>query len=107
MRILIIYFLVLSAIAVVFTGCSKESTETVGGGMATQGTPPTLSPAEVEMSDELAELNRELKRWIVSSKENPVSFEDFVAKAGVTVPPAPAGKKFSISKERRVVLVDQ
>jgi len=75
--------------------------------MATQGTPPTLSDAEVGMADELGELNRQLKRWIVSSKESPGSFEDFVAKAKVTVPPAPPGKKFAISKERRVVLVDQ
>lgn len=89
-------------------GCGKESSGPgTGGGMATQGAAPELTPAEAEVATELATLTRELKRHVVSTKKRPNSFEEFVAEAKVTVPPAPAGKKFALSKELRVVLVDQ
>jgi hypothetical protein len=72
--------------------------------MATQGGAP---PPQVEAGVDLAALTRDLKRWIVSTKERPGTFEEYVAKAKVSVPPAPAGKKFAISKEMRIVLVDR
>jgi len=91
--------------AVVLAGCGKNSTPAASGGMATQGSPPP--EAENYEGIDLAQLTRDLKRWIVVTKQRPTSFEDYVAKAKPTVPPPPAGKKFAISKEMRVVLVDR
>lgn len=73
--------------------------------MATQGTPPP--PTETYEGIDLAQLTRDLKRWIITTKERPASFEDYVARAKVKVPPAPPGKKFAISKEMRVILIDR
>jgi len=91
--------------AVTLAGCEKSSSPGTTGGMATQGAPPP--PAESYEGVDLAQLTRDLKRWIVATKERPASFEDYVAKAKVSVPPAPAGKKFALSKEMRVILVDR
>lgn len=73
--------------------------------MATQGA--TAEAASTYADANLAELTRELRRWIVATKKRPTSFEDFVANAKITAPPAPAGKKYSLSKEMRVELVDR
>jgi len=99
--------LALGCAGALFCGCSKQAEPTTPGGMVTQGEAPKLNEAEAAMGEELAELTRELKKYVISTKERPASFEDFAAKTKVTVPPAPAGKKFAISKEMRVVLVDQ
>jgi len=72
--------------------------------MVTQG---SLPPTENYEGVDLAQMTRDLKRWIITSKERPASFEDYAAKAKVNVPAAPAGKKFAISKEMRVILVDR
>ena len=89
----------------VLAGCDKSASPTTSGGMATQGTPPP--PAENYEGVDLAQLTRDLKRWVVTTKERPASFEEYVAKSKATVPPAPAGKKFALSKEMRVILVDR
>jgi len=73
--------------------------------MATQGSSPEAVGTYGDA--DLARLTRDLRRWIVKSKERPTSFEDYAAKAQVVAPAAPAGKKFALSKEMRVVLVDQ
>lgn len=87
-------------------GCGKDSdNKGVNAGLATQGGSPEAAKSYSE--PDLAHLTRELRRWIVKTKQQPASFEDFAAKAQLTVPPAPAGKKFAISKEMRVVLVDR
>jgi hypothetical protein len=59
------------------------------------------------MATEIAEMNRELKRYVVANKRRPNTFEEFVAATKITVPAAPAGKKFALGKELRVTLVDQ
>lgn len=99
------YLLVLGLIALAGGGCSKETSAPAAGGMATQGGAPIV--IDTNSGVDLAQLTRDLKRWIVSTKERPGTFEDYAAKAKVNVPPAPAGKKFAISKEMRVVLVDR
>jgi hypothetical protein len=74
-------------------------------GMVTQGTSPEA--ASTYRDEALAELTREVRRWIVATKQRPTSFENFVANAKITVPPPPPGKKYELSKEMRVVLVNQ
>ena len=86
-------------------GCGKKAESTpASGGMVTQGA--TSEAASTYADANLAELTRELRRWIVATKKRPTSFEDFATSAKITVPPPPAGKKYSISKEMRVELVN-
>ncbi len=46
----------------------------------------------------LAQLSSELRKYVIRSRSAPKDFDDFLAKAGVKAPPAPAGKKYLISK---------
>jgi len=96
---------VLGCLALMGGGCGKEASAPAQGGMVTQGGAPPVT--DTNSGVDLAQLTRDLKRWIVSTKERPGTFEDYAAKAKVNVPPAPAGKKFAISKEMRVILVDR
>jgi hypothetical protein len=98
------YLWVLAGIALASGGCSKEASAPTTGGMATQGTPIVV---DTNAGVDLAELSREVKRWMVANQKVPSSFEDFAAKSKVAIPPAPAGKKYALSKEMRVVLVDR
>jgi hypothetical protein len=87
-------------------GCGKPTTAPAPGpGLATQA--DSAAAASTYADARLAELTRELRRWIVRTKERPSSFEDFVAKAGIKPPAPPAGKKYALSKEMRVMLVDR
>lgn len=100
------------------SGCGKKATQ--------QATPPSApaasqpaqqAPQPVQNSPQpaaqqngqpdLAELNRDLIRWIVGHKRPPNSFEEFAASAGVTIPPAPPGKKYILANPPRIQLVNQ
>ncbi len=97
---------ILIGLFVAAAGCGQKSeTTTATPGLATQGS--SLEAATTYADADLAELTRQLRRWIVQTKQRPASFEDFVAKAKITVPAAPAGKKFALSQEMRIVLVDK
>jgi hypothetical protein len=101
------YYAVLgSSLLGLAAGCGKQSDPApVSGSMATQGASPEA--ASTYGDEALAELTREVRRWIVATKKRPTSFEDFAANAKITVPPPPPGKKYELSKEMRVVLVDR
>jgi hypothetical protein len=95
-----------SSLLGLLAGCGKQSDPApVSGSMATQGASPEA--ASTYGDEALAELTREVRRWIVATKKRPTSFEDFAANAKITVPPPPPGKKYELSKEMRVVLVDR
>lgn len=89
------------------TGCGKapEAPTKGQGTMVTQGTSPEATSTYADAN--LAELTREVRRWIVATRQKPTSFEDFVSKAKINVPPAPAGKKYALSSEMRVILVNR
>jgi hypothetical protein len=88
------------------SSCGKQSDSApVSGSMVTQGASPEA--ASTYGDEALAELTREVRRWIVATKQRPTSFEDFVANAKITVPPPPPGKKYELSKEMRVILVNR
>lgn len=87
-------------------GCEKKAVNaTIAPGLATQGSTPEAANSYADA--DLAQLTRELRRWIIKTKQRPASFEAFVAAAKIAVPPAPAGKRFALSKEMRIILVDQ
>lgn len=87
-------------------GCGKApQSNTPATGLATQGASPEASSTYADAN--LAELTRSLRRWIVANKEKPANFDDFATKAKITVPTPPAGKKYALSSEMRVVLVDR
>jgi len=115
-------FLVL-AVAVAFgVGCSdKPAAEGEGGSPVDPAAlkqnrspqPPTAGPVQPTTiapqnnpEEVLKQLNRELIRWAMRNKRTPASFEEFVTSAQVQVPPAPAGQKYTLNKNR-IVLVNQ
>jgi hypothetical protein len=55
----------------------------------------------------LEELNRELRRWLVSNQRTPASFEEFISSSRMEVPPPPPGKKYVLTRKMRVELVKQ
>ncbi len=75
--------------------------------LPTPATQQTIAPpASGNVDDTLAQLTRELHRTMIGRKLSG-SFEEFVAIRNLKVPPPPPGKKYAISKQWRVVLVDQ
>jgi hypothetical protein len=67
--------------------------------------PATIAaPEDSDMSATLQQLSRELRKYVVSARSVPKSFEEFIAKSHVQTPPVPAGKKYKI-QGHAVVLV--
>jgi hypothetical protein len=113
-----------AAILLLVTGCRKEAAtapspavqivaqqSNMGGPvpqpLPTPTSPKTIAPPSSGNVDEtLAQLTRELHRTMIGRKLSG-SFEEFVAVRNLQVPPPPPGKKYAISKQWRVILVDQ
>jgi hypothetical protein len=105
MKKLVLHVAVIVGLLTFSVGCGKNETAAPAQGMVTQG---ASSEAAATYADPiLAELTREVRRWIVATKKIPASFEEVAAAAKLPVPPPPAGKKYALSKENRVILVDQ
>lgn len=70
--------------------------------------PVSSAPAMIQQNADpnviLAELTAELRKYVVSTRSVPKSFEEFIAKSGVQAPPAPPGKKYAI-QNKAVVFV--
>lgn len=65
-----------------------------------------LTPAD-NLDATLTQLTREVRKWIVQHQRPPKNFEEFAASTSVQVPAAPAGKKFALSKQMRVIVVNR
>ncbi|HWX21390.1 MAG TPA: hypothetical protein VN578_15930 [Candidatus Binatia bacterium] len=71
---------------------------------------PTNAPSAVVVPDTgnidatLNELSLQLRRYVVTTRSVPRSFEEFAAKSSLQAPPPPAGKKYAIQGQL-VVLV--
>ena len=65
-----------------------------------------VSPT-AELDVVLAQLTREVRKWIVRHQRPPKDFEEFAASAAIQIPSAPAGKKFALSKPMRVIVVNR
>lgn len=66
-------------------------------------------PAAVTPTGEpdLTVINRAVRRWLIANQRPPKNFDDFAATAGVSIPPAPAGKKYILTSDMHVKLVNQ
>jgi hypothetical protein len=74
---------------------------------ASAATPVNIaSDPSGDINATLAQLTRELHRSMIGAKKLPASYEEFAANRNLHVPLPPAGKKYAISKQWRVVLVD-
>ncbi len=62
--------------------------------------------ANPQMAETLSRLTKELHHTMVGRKLNR-NFDEFVALSHVDVPPPPNGKKYAISENWKVILVDQ
>jgi hypothetical protein len=92
------------ALTLMLAGCSK-------GAKQPPAPPPT--PAATNVSEaapagpDLAELNRQLRRWIVGNRRPPKNFEDFAANTTYQISPPPPGKKYVIDPKMHVLLVNR
>jgi len=69
---------------------------------------PTLATAAPAPSPpDLTVLNRAVRRWLMANRRVPKDFDDFAATAGVPIPSAPPGKKYILSSDMHVQLVNQ
>jgi hypothetical protein len=109
--------------ACLLAGCKKDEPAPVAGSASDPGVnakmpgPPEAAPRPAspvnlppapggDVNATLAQLTRELHRSMIGAKKLPASFEEFAANRNLNVPPPPAGKKYAISKQWRVELVD-
>lgn len=120
--------LVLGA-AIIAAGCGKKSEKPSSSAapplQTTQDTPQPAAPGPAVNSQsvpvapaataagatnaapDLPELRRALARWLVRNRRPPANFEDFAATAGVVIPPPPPGKKYFLTKDMHIELVDR
>lgn len=112
--------LVLPAMILVFftTSCGKKSVpdesasssanqpNTAPAPAPTPSEPVTIKPADNgDINATLAQLTHELRRTMVGRRLNR-NFDEFVALRNLQVPPPPPGKKYAISQQWKVILVN-
>lgn len=123
----VFYLVLVLGVAMFIVGCGKKSENPPAGAtmappQSNQAVVPPSSPAPGgnsqpvpaaapatntdTASTNLKELNHALTRWVVQNHQRPTSFEDFVARSNIQVPPPPAGKKYVI-KRGFIVLENQ
>ena len=83
-----------SCVALLLSGCGKKTQEAsdpaTAPTAAMQGTPTVFDP---NAGVDLAEMTRDVRRWILKNQRPPKDFADYAATATTPIPPAPAGKK--------------
>jgi len=113
--------LTLAVVALGISSCSKKaevvdtSTQETHAPIAqpitatsdSNSAPMLALPPVADLDAVLAQLTREVRKWIVRHQRPPQNFEEFAASAPVTIPPAPTGKKFALSKQMRVIVVNR
>jgi hypothetical protein len=106
----------------ILTGCSKKQSA-VAPAISAADAPPAPAPANNPVNlqpaipttiaaganggVDLKALNHAYIGWIIQSHVRPKTFEEFVTKSGVQVPPAPTGKKYVIDQNGFINLADQ
>ena len=67
----------------------------------------TTSGTNAAAPPDLGQLTFKLRRWIVMNHRTPKTFEEFVSLSKIQVPPPPAGKKYIIGPQAKVILADR
>jgi ABC-type enterochelin transport system substrate-binding protein len=118
--------ILLALLAATLTACKKQETASSSQtptaeqqGTTGQEVAPTRAPAPVaaapvtvtaaengDVNTTLAQLSLELRKYVLSTKSAPKTFEEFSQKVQLQAPPPPAGKKYAIQKGA-VVLVNR
>ena len=112
--------LVLLAAAAILPGCGKKAaapavpppaaeTQPVPPDqpIAASTSPPAATLTQADGQVDLPELQRSVLRWVLAHRRRPASFEEFAATAGVQIPPAPTGKKYILTKDLHVQVVNR
>lgn len=103
MRLTTKKLLQVTCIGLLFTGCGKKAAEvTTPAPAQMQAAAPPVDPTS---NIDLAQMTRDVRRWILKNQRPPKDFADYAATATTPIPPTPVGKKFAITKEMSVVLV--
>lgn len=69
--------------------------------------PVSAAFVQVQGQPDMVALNRVARFWMLRNRRRPTDWDDFAAHAGVQIPPPPPGKKYVLSQDMRVTLVDQ
>jgi hypothetical protein len=84
-----------------------QSGATTAGVMPLDTTPTVIAvPEDGNVATVLGDLSRQLRRYVLATRNAPQSFEDFADKAHVQAPPPPAGQKYAI-QSGQIVLVNR
>ena len=107
-----------AAIMIVASGCSRkpgvennaqtnEVVENTNPVPAAPSAPISAPIVQAQGQVDMAQLNRVARFWMLRNRRRPTDWDDFVAHAGVQIPLPPPGKKYVLSQNMRVTLVDQ
>ena len=122
MRLLNNILPICAAITIAVSGCSQKSNvkddsqadahtnQVVENANPVPPAPSTSISApivQIQGQVDMAGLNRVARFWMLRNRRRPTNWDDFVAHAGVQIPPPPPGKKYVLSKNMRVTLADQ
>jgi len=121
MRVMRIHCLTLAVVALGMASCGKKAEVVVAPtpeahapvaqpitATGDSNSAPVLAVSpEADLDAVLTQLTREVRKWIVRHQRPPQNFEEFAASASVQIPPAPAGKKFALGKQMRVIVVNR
>lgn len=91
---------------VLAAGCKQNESAAAPSAGASSNSVTAAPGQSADMDATLAELTRELHRTMIG-RHLSGSFEEFVAIRKLNPPPPPPGKKYAISKQWKVVLVDK
>jgi hypothetical protein len=121
-KILLIWAAIMLSSMLFVSGCSRKSSDAASfqssaqtnqvGGTANavspgQSAPAVASIAQADGQADMTELDRVARMWMFRNHRRPTSWDDFAANAGVQIPPPPPGKKYVLSRDMRVTLVDR
>jgi type IV secretory pathway VirB10-like protein len=74
--------------------------------LAPQPTDATNAESQASPEADLAQLTKQLHRWVALRERIPKSFDEFAATCPIKIAPPPAGKKYAITRGK-VVLVNR
>ena len=95
----------IGVLGMVLVGCGKKDDAPAASSTPSASPDQTPTATDPNAGIDLAQMTRDLRRWILAKQRPPKNFEDYAATATATIPTPPPGKKFAISKEMAVVLV--